>query len=102
MFRNILGGAVLFSMAAIAPPAFAQATCAERTKITDNLVKNFGESHIGGGLQSGTQMIEIWSSAETGSFTILLTRANGISCIVSSGQNWDSFVTASMPDGVQS
>ena len=102
MFKRILGGAIIFGMAAIAPPALAQTTCAERSKITNNLAQKFGETHIGGGLQSGTQMIEIWSSAKTGSFTILLTRPNGISCIVSSGQHWDNFVAAAMPDGIQS
>ncbi len=102
MFKRTLSGAVIFGMAAIAPPAFAQATCADRTKITENLINKFGEAHIGGGLQSGTQMIEIWSSAQTGSFTILLTRPNGISCIVSSGRHWDSFETAEASLDVQS
>lgn len=102
MFKRVLGGAVIFGMACIAPPALAQATCGDRSKIVANLAEKYGETHIGGGLQSGTQMIEIWSSAETGSFTILLTRPTGKSCIVSSGQHWDSFVTAAMPQGVQS
>lgn len=102
MFKRLIGPAAIFGMAAIAPPALAQATCANRADITSNLAEKFGETHIGGGLQSGTQMIEIWSSAKTGSFTILLTRPNGISCIVSSGKHWDSFETAAMPLGIQS
>ena len=78
-------------------PAFGQ-TCANREQITANLATKFGEHHIAGGLQSATQMIEVWSSPETGSFTILLTRPNGISCIMSSGKYWDSFDPK--PEGV--
>lgn len=103
MFKRILSGMLVFGMAAIAPPVLAQsATCGERHTITTSLANNYGEFHVGGGLQSGTQMIEVWSSPETGSFTILLTRANGISCIVSSGQSWDSFEPMIPAKGIDS
>lgn len=102
MFKHILGGAVIFGMAASAPPVHAQPACGERGKITTSLTERFGEAHVGGGLQSGTQMIEVWTSAETGSFTILLTRADGISCIVSTGKHWDHFQPETTPKGVAS
>ena len=71
-------------------PAYAQSTCGDRASIVANLTTKFGEAHIGGGLQSATEMVEIWANARTKTFTILLTRVNGISCVVSGGNSWDS------------
>jgi hypothetical protein len=33
-------------------------------------------------------MVEIWTSDKTGSFSILVTRPDGISCLVSAGNHW--------------
>ena len=35
-------------------------------------------------------MVEIWVS-DNGSFTVLITRPSGLSCIIASGENWRSF-----------
>ncbi len=42
----------------------------------------------GAGLQSPTSLIEIWSSDETGSWTMLLSKADGTSCVIASGVSW--------------
>ncbi len=91
MFKRLLATATVFGMAAIAPPAHAQSACAPRATLAENLSKKYGEERIAGGLQSANQMIEVFSSPKTGSFTILLTKPNGQSCIVSSGKSWATF-----------
>lgn len=88
MFKRLICSAMLFGMAANAPPALAQGLCASRDSVTKRLSDVFSERPIAGGLQSNQRVIEIWSSPETGSFTILLTRPDGISCIMSSGSHF--------------
>jgi hypothetical protein len=77
-----------------AAPSFAQSAgqaqtaCGQRDAIIAQLQDKYQESHRASGLQSGTEMVEVWASEGSGSFTILVTRANGISCIALVGQNW--------------
>ncbi|MEL7114601.1 MAG: hypothetical protein AAGP08_03265 [Pseudomonadota bacterium] len=42
----------------------------------------------GGGLQSETRMIEVYSSKNTGTWTVVMTQADGFACIMASGTNW--------------
>ena len=59
----------------------AQPVCGTRDKIVDQLKVKFNESHRASGLESDTKMIEIWTSPKSGSWTILVTQASGVSCI---------------------
>ena len=90
MFKRLCATALVFGLAATAPPAHAQSTnCAARDVVVERLESKFGETPTGRGLRSATQMVEIWSSAETGSWSILVTRADGVTCLMASGDNWN-------------
>lgn len=92
MFKRLFTAAIIFGAAALAPPAPAQSqnatNCLERAKLVAVLENTYREQPWGAGLQSTYQILEIWSSPETGSFTILVTYSNGTSCIVASGSYW--------------
>lgn len=91
MQKHMTKVAVSLGLAAGAAPALAQqddVVCAERDVIVERLNLDFGESPTGGGIMSREQLLEIWSSPETGSWTALMTFADGTSCIVGSGLNW--------------
>ncbi len=88
MFKRIATAALIFGMAATAPPALAQSACAPRDKIVSQLTDKYGEVSHGVGLQSGTKLVEVWSSKRTGSWSILVTHASGLSCILATGKNW--------------
>ena len=89
MFKRLFSSALIFGAAALAPPVVAQsATCFPRDALIQSLKTNHGEHLTGGGLHSATQLVELWSSDQTGSFTVFVTRADGIACIVATGQNW--------------
>lgn len=100
MFKRLLSSALIFGMAAIAPPAVA-ASCAPRDGVVQQLQQSYSENLSAGGLQKShpvDTMIEVWSSAETGSFTVLVTHPSGISCIVASGQHYFEVATpAALP-----
>jgi len=104
MFKRLFSAALIFGTAAMAPPAMAQmaqsVTCMPRTSLVQTLADRHGERLTGGGLRSTTQVVEIWSSDKTGSFTVFVSRADGISCVIATGQNWQNSVPRVVPDGV--
>ena len=68
--------------------AHAQASCAPRDSLIERLASGYGEALAAGGLQSETRVIEIYAAPETGTWTVVMTQADGLSCIMASGTNW--------------
>ena len=76
-------------LAAMLPTALhAQTNCAARDMVVERLEASYGEAFAGGGLQNATRVFEVWFSEDKGTWTILMTRADGMSCIMASGTNW--------------
>ena len=75
-------------VAATAAPAAAQGNCAPRDVIVERLAGGYGEVFSGGGLQSDEAIYEVWTSEADGTWTILLTRSDGTSCIMAAGTDW--------------
>ena len=72
-----------------ATPADAQSVaCGSREEMTERLKRSFGEAQTGLGLVSAERMLEVWSSPETGTWTILMTDPSGQSCLVAAGEAW--------------
>lgn len=100
--RRILTGLTL--LAAFVPTAIsAQTNCAERTTVVEKLEASYGEVFAGGGLQNANHVFEVWFSEDKGTWTILMTRADGVSCIMASGTNWrEAAPGLKRPAGVKS
>ena len=99
MFKRLFSGVLIFGMAATAPPGLAQQNaCAARDSVTDKLRVQFEEQQTGLGLQSPTKLVELWTAPDSGSWTILLTLPNGISCVLATGQYWTTAPTGAMED----
>lgn len=99
MFKRLLGLSLLFGMAATAPPALA-GSCGDREAMTQKLESGYSERLTAGGLQKSrpeATVIEVWASDETGTFTVLVTHANGISCVVATGFSF-FHITEKAPD----
>ncbi len=94
MFKRLISTALIFGAAALAPPAFAQSMqCLPRAALVEKLTTTYHEEMTGGGLQNPQQLLEIWSSDRTGSFTVFITRPNGVSCIMATGLHWNSVLS---------
>lgn len=93
MFRSIVSSTLVFGIVAPAFPVHAQTalSCQSREKLVQTLETRYNESLDSVGLQGSELLLEIWSARETGSFTVLITKPNGISCVVASGNNWQKF-----------
>ncbi len=89
-YRPIAGLAALaLGLALAAAPAFGQAACGERDAITSALLANHGEVLVARGLATDGVMIEVLA-AESGTFTVLLTRPTGVSCLITAGDYWET------------
>ena len=70
--------------------ATAQTTsCAAREMVVARLADRYGESRQGIGLGQDNSVLELYASPETGTWTILVTLPNGLSCLVASGEAWE-------------
>ena len=105
MFKRLMAAGLLFGMTAAAPPAHATAHCAARDTVVDRLQSKYSESLAAGGLQGNrnvTTMVEVWASEKTGTFTVILTNAHGISCVVAAGTDFFAKPVKIADDGTSS
>ncbi|MDZ4094640.1 MAG: hypothetical protein U1D35_06985 [Paracoccaceae bacterium] len=103
MFKRLFTAAILFGAAGTAPPPlYAQTVCTARQVLVDQLAGKHAEQLSGLGYQTGSQVMEVWSSYETGTWTLLVTRADGVSCVVATGTDWTQHVSARPVPGVGS
>jgi hypothetical protein len=88
-------------LAAAAPVAQADvrtSPCAERAKVIERLEQRFGEVRQAVGLNRSNAVVEVFASAETGTWTILVTTPNGVSCLIASGELWESQTPLRRPE----
>lgn len=70
------------------PPAVAEEmTCADRGRLQEALETRYGEVSVGYGLEDRNGVVEVYVSA-SGSWTLLVTRADGTSCVIGTGTSW--------------
>ena len=79
----------IFALSATAPAAAQMRTaCLPHEAAVSKLEQGYGEQRVGLGIgPSGGAVYELYV-AETGTWTILITRPNGISCTAASGNSW--------------
>ncbi len=90
MFKRLIALGLGIGAVMTALPAHAS-TCALRDQVVSRLQEQYSEQLTAGGLNSSankTTLVEVWASPETGTFTVMLTNAQGLSCIVATGTDW--------------
>ena len=93
----------LAALTALTGPALAQgAHCGPRDVVIGQLDTSYGEKLVGGGLQDPDAVLELWISPESGSWTILMSRPDGTSCIVAAGTDWTGTGAGAVLAGVRS
>ncbi len=61
-------------------------THAEMMKQLDG---RFSESQVAIGLASNGQLIEVFSTGDGSTWTIVITKPDGMSCVLTTGEAWD-------------
>jgi hypothetical protein len=69
--------------------AMAQAVCSERARFLEQLAGNFAENTVALGLVNNGSVLEILTSKK-GSWTIIVTKPDGMSCVVATGSSWEN------------
>ncbi len=91
-------GVVLLTLAlaAMAPAAQAQTApdCAPRDKVVERLAGTYGETRQSMGLGANNAVIEVFASDDSGSWTITVTLPSGLTCLVASGQAFETMTDA--------
>ena len=86
MPRLLLAAAIAMTLAAV--PAAAQPACGPRGIVLLKLQQDFRERPVGVGLAGGGHLVELLTS-DHGTWTVLVTSPNGISCVVAAGDGWE-------------
>lgn len=87
--KTLIGmGLALCSLAASANAALAEAKCGPRDRIIEVLGQRYKESRQAIGLVSGQKSIVELFVSDQGTWTLSVTNTDGVSCIVSTGDNW--------------
>lgn len=68
--------------------------CADRDRIVERLATGYGETRQTVGIGSDNTLVEVFASLDTGTWTIVITRAGGPSCLVASGQAYQVMADA--------
>ena len=73
--------------------------CAARDKVTAVLNARYHEVRHGMGLAANNTVMELWASAESGTWTITVTMPSGVTCMVASGQGFETMSEPLPPPG---
>lgn len=99
MKKILLAAALLVASTVVAS---AQPVCGDREYIVGKLAEDYAERLVSSGMHWGEDaLLEIWASESTGSFTILLTSPQGVSCVVAGGTDFFQHLPAPHVDGDQ-
>ncbi len=71
-------------------PAAAQTVCMNRADVLEQLSSNYAETPIALGLEQRGDVVEIFSSGDGATWTLVFTRAHGATCLVASGEAWQA------------
>ena len=74
-------------------------SCAPRDTVVQSLLERYGETRQSIGLGSNNAMVEVFASGETGTWTITVTRPDGITCLVAAGQAFETLAEAPVAKG---
>ncbi|TNF58170.1 MAG: hypothetical protein EP307_12645 [Rhodobacteraceae bacterium] len=77
----------------------AQGNCAPRQMVIEQLAQTYGETRQSMGLGASGQVVEVFASGATGTWTITVTMPNGMTCLVASGGDYTALAEALPPEG---
>ncbi|KIC40043.1 hypothetical protein RA27_14450 [Ruegeria sp. ANG-R] len=72
--------------------------CAPRDDVIQRLAENYGETRRGIGIARQGAVMELFASGSTGSWTITVTLPDGVTCLIASGQAFETLAEALPPN----
>ncbi len=68
--------------------AAAQSACSPRTDVLGHLAKKYGEAPVAIGVTNKGDLIEVLTTGDGNTWTIIVSMPNGQSCMVAAGEGW--------------
>ncbi len=88
--RIVVMMALLLGLALVSLPAEAQSTAAPRAEIVKQLGDAYAEAPVAIGLTGNGSVIELFTTGDGSTWTIVITSPDGLSRVVAAGENWMS------------
>lgn len=100
--KHILSAMLLIAPLMIGAPAMAddadegdapstqQMLCNKRSEVMKNLSANYREAPTALGMASNGGVLEVMTSKDGKTWTVLLTKPDGTSCLVAMGNSWEN------------
>lgn len=76
-----------------------QANCAQRNQVVERLQTKYGETRQSVGLAANNGVVETYASTESGTWTIVITLPNGMTCLVAAGNSFEPVKSAAIKPG---
>mgnify|MGYP003483071463 FL=1 len=70
--------------------AFAAPNCAGRATVLNELAAKYSETRRAVGIAANITVMEMFAAAETGTWTLTVTTPDGTTCLVASGDGFES------------
>lgn len=91
---TLVVAAALNVMTAGAASAQQARNCGPRELVVNRLAEGFGETRQSMGLGANNAVVEVFASPESGTWTITVTSPSGVTCLVASGQAFETVAEA--------
>lgn len=88
--KPALSAAIAVSLFAAEAHSQNRAACAPRDTVVQRLSDKFGESRRSIGIGNNNTLIELFASDDSGSWTITATNTAGTTCLIASGQAFET------------
>ena len=66
----------------------AQAACSPRSDVLGHLARKYGESPVAIGVTNKGGLVEVLTTGDGNTWTIIVSMPNGTSCMVAAGEGW--------------
>jgi hypothetical protein len=77
-----------FALIASTAMAQGQPQCNERDNVLSLLAKKYKETPIAAGVTNTGGLVEVLTDTKSGTWTIIVTTPQGMSCLVAAGEGW--------------
>ncbi len=76
--------------------ASAQSVCAAHAEVRRQLGSAYSETQVAIGLASNGGVVEVFSTDDGASWTIVMTMPTGMSCVVAAGEAWEQITNVAL------
>lgn len=85
-----LAAAAAFLLSASSALAQPSQQCDERDKVLSHLAAKYKEAPVAVGVTSGGGLVEVLSTGDGNTWTIIISTPAGVSCLLAAGDGWRS------------